>query len=748
MARIKHLCIYFIIMEFIILFVSTTCPIIVSADGFEVVTTDINVENNIDDFQNEFDEDLIDSCSENSVSSLDLESNKYEDTELLTVDHIESNTDDILEDKNMVMYSQFDDVLETDIPPEGSIPDGIWIAGVEDLEYTGKQLKQDFRVYDGTTMLKQNVDYNVSYRNNQKVFMIVDLDNLTAEEEKYAPRMIISMKGNYSGKDTIYFSIKPPVSSEEKPTKITSEPYPITGDKISITDKYGNTDLTATYSKSGAKPEIRIMYEDMMLKEGRDYILKYSGNTYYPARKAFVTIIGKGDFNKSVKKHFAVNARTFSKDSGITVIAYDRVVGKKAGQYKTTIKVLDSEGKLLKKGTDYENNIVYIKDGKELTTKDFPKAGDTITVSLKGKGGYTSTSIETSYDILPLGKNNKLENANIKIKPQLYNKGKDVTITSQDQFQTAFIGSNHTPLTLSTDDGVTGDFMVVPESYVNNIKKGTAKVTIMGINGQTGIKTISYRIEAKPIGKIKVYPFSYSRTKITVLSYNVAHYKLGENYINDEAIENFKKLIQIINPDVAIISEDDIYLDSLAEKNADQYLYDPFFLETYTFFGTSIKSKYPLFDTGTFYVLGNSYRPCRYGKVTVDDKTIFLASIHFSIDREASETETGESLRLDQLTKLYNYARNCGADYIIIAGDTNAYTDIDRSNYIEFCKDHDMYMANGGYLGWKITTPDGQAIDNILVSNNIIINRFRVHNDWYPLLFSDHYPVSAELILL
>ena len=35
--------------------------------------------------------------------------------------------------------------------------------------------------------------------------------------------------------------------------------------------------------------------------------------------------------------------------------------------------------------------------------------------------------------------------------------------------------------------------------YTNNIKKGTAKVTIHGIGEYGGTKTVSYKINAKPI---------------------------------------------------------------------------------------------------------------------------------------------------------------------------------------------------------------------------------------------------------
>ncbi len=393
----------------------------------------------------------------------------------------------------------YGDILESDIPADGAIPDGIWIAGITDTAYTGKNLTLDFRVYDGTVMLTPNKDYTVKYKNNKNAYTIADPDNLTANDKKKAPQMLITMKGNYSGKETVYFSINATGTNPDKPKP---EQYPITGDKITITDTSGNSVLTAAYDKSGAMPALRLIYEDTILKEGRDYSLKYSGNTKYPVTKASVTITGMGNFNGKKIIPFTVTQRPFSTAAGISVVATDKAEGKKAGQYATTVKVFDSEGKLLKAGTDYEKTITYLKDGAELTKTDFPKAGDAITVRVTGKGGYTNNSIEATYNIVSAGQVNDIGKATFKIKPQQYNKGTAVTISEQEMFDQAFIGKGKTPLKLSTDRGVTGDFMVVPGSYTKNTTKGTAKVTFMGINGKTGTKTVSYSIGTRSVKDI------------------------------------------------------------------------------------------------------------------------------------------------------------------------------------------------------------------------------------------------------
>ena len=82
-------------------------------------------------------------------------------------------------------------------------------------------------------------------------------------------------------------------------------------------------------------------------------------------------------------------------------------------------------------------------------------------------------------------------------------------ITDQSQFKPnkvyIKIGKKMKTLTLGED------IEVVPDSYVKNVNKGTAKVTFRGINDFGGTKTVSYKIGARSIadfwrgifGKIK-----------------------------------------------------------------------------------------------------------------------------------------------------------------------------------------------------------------------------------------------------
>ncbi len=541
------------------------------------------------------------------------------------------------------------DVLPEDIPSDGVIPEGIWIAGMKALTYDGTNQVPAFRLYHGRVLLREKADYTVSCKNNQKAYALSNPNAPTAADQKKAPRLTITLKGCYSGKQTIYFGIgrlsiedreafsaywkksgnkQTPVLSwngkvlkektdytvsavdgktvlygtgnftgrltledgevsspntilmskvktpsipaqvylgkaytirdlksktggvfpftlsygnepldegteyrivrllnaenpgtatillrgtntgenrrfiGEKRITFRINPCPMTAAGISVTDGYGNADLSAEYHKGGTKPDVSVRYGDVLLREGIDYQLSFSGNKTYPATKAKVTITGKGNYSGKRTQTFTVTRRSFSKGSGITAVAADKVVGKRAGQYQTQVSVYDAEGVLLKAGADYEKELVYLQGENILTKAAFPQAGEELIVRITGKGGYSAETLECTYKILAANESTDIKSAAIRIKDQVCDQGKPIQILSQEQFSQCTFGRTKTALTLSTDGGTTGELMVVPGSYVNNRKTGTARVTFMGINGYSGSKTVSFKIKAKSAEEI------------------------------------------------------------------------------------------------------------------------------------------------------------------------------------------------------------------------------------------------------
>lgn len=93
-------------------------------------------------------------------------------------------------------------------------------------------------------------------------------------------------------------------------------------------------------------------------------------------------------------------------------------------------------------------------------------------------------------------KSHDISKATIQINNQTYT-GQPVTITDQSRFKPnkvyIKVGNEKKELILGKD------IEVVPNSYVKNVNKGTAKVTFRGINDFGGTKTVSYKIGTRSI---------------------------------------------------------------------------------------------------------------------------------------------------------------------------------------------------------------------------------------------------------
>lgn len=345
----------------------------------------------------------------------------------------------------------------------------------------------DFRVcYPAHRELKEGVDYKVvGIRNsiNSGTASII-IRGLKADGKE--------------GADSEYSFVG------EKIVNFRIDPMPI--DQAEVTYSGDPLLAIAKYDKSGAKlTGLIVKVRGKVLKEGRDYIAKYSANTTFVGNGTYsnsnpkLVLTGKGNYKNSKNVNLWIEKKSFSAKSGITVVPMDRYAGKKPGDYATTVKVFDSEGKLLKAGVDYEKEIkYYTADGNEAGKDTLPVAGEELTVSVTGKGGYTDAVIKASYRILNTGEVSDISKASISIDPISYVRGYvSLTESNADKVH-AVIGKDKKPLTFSTD-GVNGDFMVLPGSYVNNNKAGSAKVTFVGINGYSGIKTVSFKIGTRSI---------------------------------------------------------------------------------------------------------------------------------------------------------------------------------------------------------------------------------------------------------
>lgn len=256
-------------------------------------------------------------------------------------------------------------------------------------------------------------------------------------------------------------------------------------------------------------------------------------------------------------------------------------------------------------------------------------------------------------------------------------------------------------------------------------------------------------------------------THIKLLSYNVRGYKTDTtpvSYISADKIINIEKLLFNKQPDILTLQEDQKYIDLDQTMETGNHIYNPMIpisaSGTSSAVGPNIRSKINFTERKMLTITVNgANRTFRYGLIDVDGKKILIISFHAT----AGETAEIITLRAAQYTTLFQWINgdislnDSGGNptsvpvhtHIIIGMDANSKTATDKENLLATIATYNCYALNGWIFGWMATHySDNAAIDNIVVSNNIIVNNFEVLSGWYNNLFSDHIPLFADLTLI
>lgn len=231
--------------------------------------------------------------------------------------------------------------------------------------------------------LQYNSDYILSFSNNQNAGIA---------------KMIIIGKGQYTGKVTKSFKITPYSFND--------------GIQIEFTD--GSNVLE--YEKGGVKPEVKVSFNGMVLKKGEDYTLSYANNTLLNSVKApVVTVKGKKNYTGSKSLTFNIVRQDIA---NINITVPDMNESMRAGRYMSKPVLTDRNGKKLKAGVDFEKTYVYTdENGISLSKHDRPKAGDMISVTVKGMGNYKG---EISANFYIIAKEKNLSKATAIVNKKLY----------------------------------------------------------------------------------------------------------------------------------------------------------------------------------------------------------------------------------------------------------------------------------------------------------------------------------------
>lgn len=361
------------------------------------------------------------------------------------------------------------DVLPDDIPTDGEIPKGLWIATIADTEYIGENITPDAHVYDSTVRLRAGKDYTIHYKNNKN-----------AGEAT----ITVTGKGNYSGKETAIFNIlKADLSKND-------------------------FSMEAFYVKTGKKaqfPVPTLYYMGTKLKHKKDFTIRYANTSgvYTQAGEYSATITGAGNYTGTRVIKLTAAAKIEKKPSvnitKATLTGFEKsftYTGKECRQTCTLTMQTSNGKKELAEGVDYTvrytNNI---------------KAG-TAAVIYYGKNGYAG-KLKKTYKILPYD--------------IAADSAKKLSYVKKIQYFYAKGGAKPKPV-ITFDGKALREGADYTLSYQNNKTIGTSSSPCVTVNGKGSFKgkiAISFTIKPQDLSKMtlvscdKVYSGKAGAHRIT-----------------------------------------------------------------------------------------------------------------------------------------------------------------------------------------------------------------------------------------
>lgn len=251
------------------------------------------------------------------------------------------------------------------------------------------------------------------------------------------------------------------------------------------------------YAKKGASAGVVVQYENVVLRQGVDYKLTYGNNkavtTSDTAKKPFVKITGIGRFTGTLpeREFTIVKADLSVSDLSVPDVVYQDKPGK-----FISIPVLDN-AKI--KAADFTTEYYLVNfdesgnvTGTELKDNTYvASAGSTIRVKVSAMEGNANYKGEIIKDYRVVTKS--IASASVTIRAKVYT-GKEISLTKED-FTKIKIGA--ADLTLGTD------YVIVEDSYTNNIQKGKASVIIKGIGNYGGTKKVTFKITSRELASFE-----------------------------------------------------------------------------------------------------------------------------------------------------------------------------------------------------------------------------------------------------
>ena len=193
---------------------------------------------------------------------------------------------------------------------------------------------------------------------------------------------------------------------------------------------------------------------------------------------AVVKIKGKGNYKGSVTEKFAIVKQQLSALSENVIIADQFTT--KDNLKKPSVTITDLDGKKLSASKDYEIEKIDTDDSANTDESGTVR----VTIKAREDGGYEGWVVKT-FRYMKAEANIGKARMTKKIADQTYT-GYPVKLSNEDL--TGVLSIGNTALVPGKD------FIIDRNSYLNNNKKGTAKVTLIGTGAMAGRKTVTFKI--------------------------------------------------------------------------------------------------------------------------------------------------------------------------------------------------------------------------------------------------------------
>ncbi|MDE6662621.1 MAG: right-handed parallel beta-helix repeat-containing protein, partial [Lachnospiraceae bacterium] len=332
--------------------------------------------------------------------------------------------------------------------------------------------------------LVKGKDYAIKYSNAKKAGKVT---------------VTFTGKGRYKGTLKKTYQIKP--NSDNNALEI------IWGNNVKVTtDPLDTTkqSLETAYQKGGAVPEFDLKDSDnKVLKNKTDYTVKLTNNKT-PGTDMSLEINGKGNY-KGYKNTIKIKVTNGDINNCIMLVP-DMPASTKPDAWKSKkITIKDVNGKKLTAGTDYSKEIDYKVAGGSST----PGVGSIVSVKVQGAGAYKGTSITGSYKIYD--KSKSISKLKIVIDPQEYT-GEKIEL---DTWSDIHVYATSADMKKKVNE-LRGIVEIV--DYTNNIKSGTAKVTLRGseYSEYGGMRTCSFKIKKRGYNINRVKGITLSPAKLSL----------------------------------------------------------------------------------------------------------------------------------------------------------------------------------------------------------------------------------------